>query len=105
MTVDFVFLNRLTIKKEFNMMGRFKKIKYIIRNFVYGMTVAEMVQQTKKEKFNRNAAMMIVVIGDLLGIPLFYPLYKFDLLKYWLPEIEIWKRHILREKDFLEREM
>lgn len=69
------------------------------------MTVAEMVQQSKKKKFNKNAAMMIVVIGDLLGIPLLYPLYKFDLLKCWLPEIEIWKRHILREKDFLEREM
>jgi len=85
-------------------MNRFKKIKYIIKNFVYGMTIAEMVQQTKKEKFYRNAAMMIVVIGDLLGIPVFSSLYKFDLLKYWMPKIEIWKRHILREKDFLERE-
>jgi len=87
------------------MMGRFKKIKYMIKNFVYGMTVAEMVQQARKEKFMRNTAMMIVVIGDLMGIPIFSSLYKFDLLKYWLPEIEIWKRHVLREKDFLEREM
>jgi len=84
-------------------MGRLEKIKYAVKSFFYGMTVADIVQEFKKEKFIRNAAMMIVVIGDLLGIPLFYPLYKLDLLKYWLPEIEIWKRHILREKDFLER--
>jgi hypothetical protein len=88
--------------KEFIMMNRFKKIKYMIKNFVYGMTVAEMVWEAKKEKFKRNAAMMVVAIGDLIGLPTFSTLYKLNLLKYWLPEVETWKRHLLREKDFLE---
>jgi len=85
------------------MMGFWKKVKKILKDFVYGMTVADMVQTAKKMEFNINAALMSITIGDLIGIVVFPPIYKYNLLVHWFPFIDVWKREILREKDFLEK--
>jgi len=84
-------------------MGFWKKVKKVLKDFVYGMTVADMVQTAKKMEFNINAALMIVTIGDLIGISVLPPIYKYNLLVHWFPYVDVWKREVLREKDFLEK--
>jgi hypothetical protein len=45
---------------------------------------------------------MLVVFGDLVGLPLLPPYYSMRLLPYIIPSIEKWKRSILREKDLTD---
>lgn len=79
-----------------------KKIKNSLKDFLYGMTVADMVQTVKKMEFNMNAALMSVTIGDLIGLVIFPPIYKYNLLVHWFSYIDVWKREVLREKEFIE---
>lgn len=85
------------------MMKFWKKVKNALKDFLYGMTAADMVQTVKKMEFNINAALMCVTIGDLVGVVVVPPIYKYNLLLHWFPYIDVWKRQILREKDFLEK--
>jgi hypothetical protein len=45
---------------------------------------------------------MLVVFGDLVGLPLLPPHYSMRLLPYILPSIKKWKRGLLREKDLTD---
>jgi len=80
-----------------------KKIKNSLKDFLYGMAVADMVQTVKKMEFNMNAALMSVTIGDLIGLVIFPPIYKYNLLVHWFSYIDVWKREVLREKEFIEK--
>ena len=80
-----------------------KKIKNSLKDFLYGMTVADIVQTVKKMEFNMNAALMSVTIGDLIGLVIFPPIYKYNLLVHWFSYIDVWKREVLREKEFIEK--
>ncbi len=80
-----------------------KKVKTSLKNIIYGSTVADMVRTYKKMAFDINAALMIVTIGDLIGVIVIPPIYKYNLLVHWFPYIDVWKRELLREKEFLEK--
>jgi hypothetical protein len=45
---------------------------------------------------------MLIVFGDLVGLPLLPPYYAMRLVPYILPTIETWKRSLLREKDLTD---
>jgi hypothetical protein len=45
---------------------------------------------------------MLIVFGDLVGLPLLPPYYSMRLLPYIIPSLETWKRSILREKDMTD---
>lgn len=45
---------------------------------------------------------MLVVFGDIVGLPLLPPSYSLRLLPYIVPSIETWKRSLLREKDLTD---
>ena len=42
---------------------------------------------------------MLVVFGDLVGLPLLPPYYSMRLLPHIIPSLEMWKRRLVREKD------
>jgi hypothetical protein len=46
---------------------------------------------------------MLVVFGDLVGVPLLPPYYSVRLLPYIVPSLNNWKRRILRERDLTEQ--
>ena len=73
-----------------------------IREIFYGMTVHEMDLELKKERGNLDHLFMLVVFGDLVGLPLLPPYYSMRLLPYIVPSLETWKRSILREKDLTD---
>lgn len=68
----------------------------------YGMTIHEMDLVLKKEKGSINNLFMLIVFGDLIGLPLLPSYYSMRLLPYTLPIIKIWKRSLLREKDLTD---
>ncbi len=73
-----------------------------IREFLYGMTVHEMHVEFRKEKTHLDHLFMLIVFGDLVGLPLLPPYYSMRLLPYIIPTMNSWKRSILREKDLID---
>jgi hypothetical protein len=83
-------------------MSRFKSFEKILREIMYGMTIHEMDLELKKERGNLDHLFMLVVFGDLVGLPLLPPYYSMRLLPFIIPSIETWKRSLLREKDLTD---
>jgi hypothetical protein len=42
---------------------------------------------------------LLVTMGDLLGVPVMPPYYSLRLLPYAVPQIQGWKRRLLRERE------
>ena len=68
----------------------------------YGMTVYDLELELRKERGSLNNLLMLMILGDLIGLPLFPPYYSMRLLPYIIPKITKWKRHILRERDLTD---
>ena len=73
-----------------------------IREVIYGLTLHEMDLEARKERGHLDHLFMLVVFGDLVGLPLLPPYYSMRLLPHILPTIETWKRSLLREKDLTD---
>jgi hypothetical protein len=84
------------------LIDRWKRLPKIIREIMYGMTVHEMDLEMKKEKGYLDRLFMLIVFGDLVGLPLLPPYYSMRLLPYIIPSIKKWKRSLLRERDLTD---
>jgi len=81
---------------------RLKDFPSILREILYGMTIHEMDLELRRERGSLDHLFMLVVFGDLVGLPLLPPYYSMRLLPYIIPSIEKWKRRLLREKDLTD---
>lgn len=45
---------------------------------------------------------MLVVLGQMAGVPMISPFYSLRLLPYCVPEIQSWKRRVLRDRDLTD---
>ena len=81
---------------------KLKGLPRTFREILYGMTVHEMDLELKRERGNLDHLFMLVVFGDLVGLPLLPPYYSMRLLPFIIPSIETWKRSLLREKDLTD---
>jgi hypothetical protein len=81
---------------------RFKGYPRVLKEIMYGFTIHEMDLELRKERATLDHLFMLVVFGDLVGLPLLPPYYSMRLLPYIIPSIEKWKRSILREKDLTD---
>ncbi len=70
-----------------------------VLDMFYGATIYEMVRDLNKERARLEHMFVLVVFGDLLGIPILPPYYRLRLLPYVVPQVATWKRRMLREKD------
>jgi len=78
------------------------QVKNVARTFaemVYGATVYEMVRDLNKERAQIEHLFVLVVFGDVLGIPILPPYYTLRLLPYVVPQMTRWKMSMLRERD------
>jgi len=82
--------------------GILGKTRKTLNEVLYGMTAYELQLEMKKEKGNLNNLLMLMVFGDIIGVPLFPPYYSMRLLPFVVPHIITWKRNIHREKDLTD---
>jgi hypothetical protein len=73
-----------------------------LRDILYGATIYEMVRDLQKERSHREHLFILVVFGDLLGVPILPPYYTLRLLPYVVPEMAGWRRSMLRAKDLTD---
>lgn len=88
----------LTLKVIAKLRSFFKALGEI----VYGATVYEMVHDLYKERSKLERLFILVVFGDLLGVPVLPPYYTLRLLPYIVPNITGWRRSMLRERDLTD---
>ena len=68
----------------------------------YGATVYSMVRDLDKERANVERLFVLVVFGDLLGVPVLPPYHTLRLLPYVMPDVAAWRRSMLRERDLTD---
>jgi hypothetical protein len=91
------------IKKLFlSLATRLKGSPKVVREILYGLMLHEMDLEMKKEKGHLDNLFMLVIFGDLIGLPLLPPYYSLRLLPHIIPSLETWKRRVLREKDLTD---
>lgn len=74
----------------------------VIRQVLYGFTGYELNRELQKEKGYINNLFILVIFGDLTGLPLLPPYYAMRLLPYIIPQINTWKRSVLKERDITD---
>ena len=88
------------IKKLFSYLGaKLKGSPKVIREILYGLLFHETVLVLKKERGHLDNLFMLVIFGDMIGLPLLPPYYSLRLFPHIIPSLEKWKRRVLREKD------
>lgn len=78
--------------------GRFRAV----REFLYGMFAYEHVEQARDMRASLESLFLVVVFGDMVGLPVLPPYYALRLLPYTLGRLPGWKRRLLRERQFGE---
>ncbi len=83
---------------------RLDQLRHVLNEFLFGMTGYEFAHHAVRMRSELEALFMLVTLGDLVGLPVLPPYYSLRLLPYVVPQIATWKRSVLRQKDFWERE-
>jgi hypothetical protein len=80
-------------------LGHWKKVA---QEVFYGLTRHELDLEMKKERGHLEDLFLLVVCGDLVGLPILPPYFSLRLLPFLVPITQKWKRRILREKDLTD---
>ena len=72
----------------------------IVREFLYGMIGMEVAEHALEMRASLESLFMLAVVGDMIGVPVLPPYYSLRLLPFLIPNISVWKRRVLREKEF-----
>jgi hypothetical protein len=81
---------------------KMRAMAHALGEMIYGATVYEMVRDLQQHRARIEHLFVLMVFGDLLGLPILPPYYALRLLPYVVPSIETWKRSMLRERDLTE---
>jgi hypothetical protein len=83
--------------------SKYRSCDETLRGIFYGMTVHEIDLELKSRKSEVDNLFMLIVFGDLVGLPMLPPYYSVRLLPYIIPNLETWRRRVLRERDLTDR--
>ena len=82
--------------------GWFKRSGKFIQDFLMGATRLELEQSVQQEKLARSDLMILILFGDLLGVPVFPSYYAWRLFPLFSPRIDNWKKRMMRKRDLTE---
>lgn len=74
----------------------------MLGEMLYGATIYEMVRDLNKERGMLERMFILVVFGDVLGVPILPPYYSLRLLPYVVPHMDGWRHSMLRERDLTD---
>jgi hypothetical protein len=83
------------------MLRRWTWIK-VLGEVLYGMALHDMVRNVQRSRASMEHLFILITMGDLVGVPILPPYYSLRLLPYVVPEINAWKRRLLRERDITD---
>ena len=68
----------------------------------YGMAFHDMARYATRTRGSMEHLFILISFGDLLGVPILPPYYSLRLLPYIVPDINNWRRRMLRERDIVD---
>jgi hypothetical protein len=82
--------------------NRWHERMQIVREFLYGMFGMEVAEHALEMRASLESLFMLATVGDMIGVPILPPYYSLRLLPFLVPNISVWKRRVLREKEFTD---
>lgn len=73
-----------------------------VGGFIYGMLFYELERALRRERADLENLFALILYGDMLGLPILPPYYSLRLLPYIVPVVNVWKRRLLRERDWTD---
>ena len=73
-----------------------------MKEVMYGMASHDMSRYALRTRASMEHLFILITMGDMIGVPILPPYYSLRLLPYLAPNIETWKRRVLREKEFTD---
>ena len=84
------------------MKGWLKRSGKFIQDFLTGATRFELEQSVQQEKLARSDLMILILFGDLLGVPITPSYYAWRLFPFFSLRIDHWKKRMVRKRDLTE---
>jgi hypothetical protein len=78
-------------------------IRAALAEFAYGMSGYEFARHAIETRAALENLFMVVVVGDMIGLPVIPPYYSLRLLPFVTPQVATWKRRVLREREFTDQ--
>ncbi|MFQ5712051.1 MAG: methyltransferase [Candidatus Geothermarchaeales archaeon] len=78
---------------------RLNKAGKAVKEFLFGLLVFEIYQYHLSKWITYKDVFMLMALGEMLGIPMLPPYYSLRVFPYFVPNIEPWRRRLLRERD------
>ena len=73
--------------------------KHALGEFMYGVAGYEIAHEALELRGAMERVFMLALFGDMLGVPILPPYYGLRLLPLVVPQVETWKRSVLRERE------
>lgn len=73
-----------------------------VANVLYGMFLYETHHTLRRQRGDLESLFVLVMFGDMVGIPILPPYYSLRLLPFTVPYIGNWKNRLLRERDITD---
>lgn len=80
----------------------FRWTRRVLGEILYGMTIFDWVRGLRRQREEIEQLFMLITLGNLVGLPILPPYYTLRLLPYLVPQINRWKRRLLRERDWTD---
>jgi hypothetical protein len=77
-------------------------IKQTLAEVLYGLAIHDQVRTLARQRGTLEHIFVLISFGDLLGLPILPPYYSMRLLPFVVPEINNWRRRMLRERDLMD---
>jgi hypothetical protein len=92
----------MTADNQVSWRDRFRTVVRTFSDILYGAALYDMVRDLYKERAQLEHLFVLVVFGDMLGVPILPPYYTLRLLPYVVPFINGWRVSMLRERDITD---
>jgi hypothetical protein len=83
-------------------LGRLQNASKVFREVIYGMALHDMARANLRARASLEHLFILITFGDMVGVPILPPYYCMRLLPFIVPEINGWRRRLLRERDYLD---
>jgi hypothetical protein len=83
--------------------SKLASLRTAFREFAFGMTGYEFARHAVETRAALENVFLLVLVGDLIGVPVMPPYYSLGLLPYVVPDVATWKRRVLREREFTDK--
>ena len=74
----------------------------ILTQVFYGMALHEIERSHRRMRGSLEHVFILITFGDMVGLPILPPYYCMRLLPFIVPEINGWRRRLMRERDYLD---